>query len=149
MTTHWLATIGRIDVAENVVSHVPFVPATEAPTEQAQQQPPLSLAKSNLDFETGSVKFEVYLQDATCRCQLVLNAGHESEVFAGLNVLNSAYGISAFKRGQWENLNSAAFGDHPHAQKWIPVEVRVQGSNVQLFVNGVKVCTASHPISRS
>lgn len=149
MTTHWLATIGRIDVVDGVVSHVPFIPNIETTTDQGQQQPPLSLAKSNLEFETGSVKFEVYLQDAQCRCQLVLNAGHESEVFVGLNVLNSAYGISVFKRGQWEILNSAAFGDHPPAQKWIPVEVRVQGSNIQLLVSGVKVCTASHPVARS
>lgn len=149
MTTNWLATIGKIDVTDKVISHVPSVAPSEATTEPGLQQPPLSLAKSNIEFETGAVRFEAYLQDSSCRCQLVLNGGHESEVFVGLNVINSAYGISTFKRGQWEILNSAAFGDHPAPQRWIPIEVRVQGSNVQLYISGVKVCVASHPILRS
>ena len=149
MSVNWLGTIGKIDVSDGVISHVPVIGETTTQVDAGPLQSPVSLAKSSVEFESGTVFFEAFLQDAGSKCQLALNNGQETEVFVGLNAGNSAYGIALFRKAQWEIASSAGFGDHPQPQKWISVEVRVTGSVIQLFVNGVRACVASQAIVKS
>ena len=148
-TVNWLGTIGKVDVSDGVISHVPVLAETATQFDGVSPQEPVSIAKSNIEFEAGTIFFEVFLQEPKNSCQLVLNMDQEILIFIGLNVFNNAYGIALFQKNQWTTAASAALGDHPPTQKWIPLEIRVMGSVIQLFVSGVRVCTTSQPVYKT
>ena len=149
MTVNWLGTIGKVDVSDGVISHVPVLAETATQFDGVSPQEPVSIAKSNIEFEAGTISFEVLLQEPKNSCQVVLNTGQEIQIFIGLNVGNNAYGIALFQKNQWTIPAFAALGTNPPAQIWIPLEIRVKGSSIQLFVSGVRVCTTSQPVYKT
>jgi len=145
METNWIAIYGKVEATKGVLKHIPLPPAEGvAPT-----QIPFTLARSNVQFENGTISFEAILKDPDAKCQLALNQGHQPEVFIGLNFDTAAYGISLFKNAAWETLASAGFGDKPPLNEWISVKVRAIGSVIELYINEVKACTASQNLLKS
>lgn len=136
MKANWIALFGRVEVTANHIKHVPF-PAPEG----APPQVPFTLARSNLEFENGTISFETQIKEPDSRCQLGFNHGHETQYFLGLNVAGAAYGIAVFKNGQWEPAMTAGLNDSPPVHQWIAVKVRVVGSLLELYVNEVRVCS--------
>ncbi|MEW6229703.1 MAG: hypothetical protein AB1700_16705, partial [Bacillota bacterium] len=51
-----------------------------------------------------------------------------------------------FSNNKWEPLAGAGFGERPPADTDIDVEVRVNGSRIDLLINSVIVCTAYYKI---
>lgn len=145
MNINWIAVLGKIEAAKGNLKHIPVVPTESL----AQKQIPVSLARSNVQFETGKISFEAFLKDSDSKCQLGLNQGTPTEIYLGLNFDTAAYGIALFKSPSWETLASAGFGDKPPLNRWISIQVSVLGSKIDLFIDGVKVCTASHNIVKS
>ena len=105
MTVNWLGIIGKVDVSDGVISHVPVLAETATQLDSVSPQEPVSLAKSNIEFEAGTIFFEVFLQEPKNSCQLVLNADQETQIFAGLNIGNSVV------RGDDPNLNGPIIDD--------------------------------------
>lgn len=147
MSDNWVTLRGRLTVEGGVITHVPTI---TQPTENATESNsiPFTEARSNIDFDSGIIRYEAYLSDGTTRCQLAINSGRNPEVYVGLNIGASAYGIAVFKNGKWEPGESAGFGNKPDAQRWIPVEIHVTGSEITLLVDGVRVVTHSENFSR-
>ncbi len=144
MKSNWIALYGRVEATAIQIKHVPL-PVPEG----APPQEPLTLARSNLEFENGTISFEVQIKEPDSRCQLGFNHGHEIQYFLGLNVAGAAYGIAIFKNGQWKPAVSAGFNDSPPVDQWIAVKVRVVGSSIDLYVNEVKVCSYSGTVVKS
>jgi len=144
MKANWIALYGKVDTTASSIKHVPL-PAPQG----APPQVPFTLARSNLDFENGTISFEVLIKEPESKCQLGLNHGHETQYFLGLNVSGAAYGIAIFKNGQWEPAVSAGFNDRPPVGQWVAVRVRVVGSLLELYVNDVKVCGYSGSVLKS
>lgn len=144
MKANWIALYGRIETSAGHIKHVPL-PAPEG----APPQEPFTLARSNLEFENGTISFEVQIREPDSKCQLALNHGHGTEYFLGLNVAGAAYGITALKNGQWEPAVLAGFNDKPPVDQWIAVKIHVVGSSLELYVNEVKVSNYSGNIVKS
>jgi len=144
MKTNWIALYGKVDVSGNSIKHVPLPVPEDAPP-----QPAFTLARSNLEFENGTISFEVLIKEPESKCQLGLNHGHETQYYLGINLAGAAYGIAIFKNGQWEPVASAGFNDKPPIEQWIFLRIRVVGSLLDLYVNDVKVCTYSGSVLKS
>lgn len=146
MTQSWVSVFGNVEVVEGQITLVPIpLPPT---TPGATVAAPHALVRSNIEFEQGTVELEVWLPDSDSRCQIGLGAGGPVELYAGLNALGSPYGFAAFKNGQWEPVVGAGHGSHLKSEHWHQVKLHVQGSNLDLYFNGVKVVSTSYQISR-
>lgn len=145
MATNWVSILGKVDVADGQIKYVP-IQITDGPN---AGQPLAALVRSNLEFESGEISYEVFLNDPKSSCQIGLNQGLQPEVFAGLYMSGAPYAISLLKSGKWEFLASAGFGDALVTNQWVGIKVRVLGSMVDLYVKDVKVCSALQNVFKS
>jgi len=136
---HWLSIIGKAQVKDGVIRYVP----APAPAGPSAGEPSPAVIRSSLEFENGSLSFEAYLNEPNASCLIGLNQGLEEEVFIGLNSTAGPYGISRFYGGSWESIKGVGVGDKPAIHTWISVRVRALGSNIDLYVNRVKLVSAN------
>lgn len=76
-----------------------------------------------------------------------LGGGTQIELYAGLYVAGAPYGFAALKNNQWEPIASSGHGSRLQPGHY-KLRVQVQGSNLDLFVNDVKVVSASYRFAR-
>lgn len=145
MSTKWIALFGNIKIEKNIIKHVPY----KFTDEQNKEQFGSTVAKSNLFFENGEIKFEVYLKDPKSRCQVILNQGRQTELYVGINVWNNTYGFGIFKDKKWENYFGVGFGKEPETKEWLQVKIKVTGSLIELYVNDIKLSEANENIYNS
>jgi len=147
MEQSWISIFGSIDVTDGQITlvPVPFPPSTP----EAAVTIPYALVRSNLEFEQGTVEFQVWLPDAESRCQVGLGGGTPVELYAGLNILGAPYGFAAVKNGQWEPIVGAGHGSRLQPEHWHQLKLYVQGSNLDLYFNGVKVVSTSYQFTRA
>ena len=148
MSQSWVSIFGSVEVAEGQITLVPVPPPPPTTTPNSGPVMPHALVRSNIEFDQGTVDFEVWLPDAESRVQLGLAGGTPVEVYAGVNTLGAPYGFAAFKNGQWEPIAGAGHGSRLISEQWHNLRLQVQGSNLDLAFNGVKVASASHQIVR-
>ena len=152
MTTSWIVIVGKAEVADGTVTYIPS-PIAEGP---AAGQNTLTILRSNMEFKSGEVTYEAHLNEPASACQVGLNieggatafAEGGAMVFAGLNVGAFAYGLALFRNNKWEILEGAGSGNPVPTNEWIPVRLQVLGSQIDLFVNEVKVCSTLRNISK-
>ena len=143
MTTYWIVTLGKAEVADGTVTYIPSL-ITEGPN---VGQDTLTILRSNMELESGEVTYEAHLNEQTSKCQVGLRSEEDGTLFAGLNVGTAGYGLSLF-RNKWEILDGAGSGNSVPTEEWISVKLRVLGSQIDLFVNEVKVCSTLRNISK-
>lgn len=146
MTQNWVSIFGSVEIigGEITLVPIPFPPA--APN--APPGIPFAQVRSNIEFEQGAIELEVFLPDSDSHCQIGLSGGPNIELYAGLNVLGAPYGFAAFQNGQWEPVLGAGHGSRLEADRWHRLKLHVQGSNLDLYFNSVKVVSASYRIAR-
>lgn len=149
MPQSWVSIFGSVEIADGVITLIP-IPLPPA-TPSASLATPYALVRSNLEFEQGTLELQVWLPDSESRCQIGLGGGTQGELYAGLNVASAPYGFAALRNGQWEPIfgASAGYGNRLQAEHWHRLRLHVQGSNLDLYFNDVKVTSASFPIARS
>lgn len=145
MPINWVSILGKVEIADTQIKYVPL-PITDGPN---AGQYMVALVRSNLEFESGEISCEVFLGDPKSACQIGLSQGHQPEIFAGLFAEGAPYGVALFRNAKWEFLASAGFGDQLQTNQWVSVRVRVLGSQIDLYVNGVKVCSALQNVLKS
>ncbi len=111
-------------------------------------QEPFAVVRSNMEFEQGTIELKVWLPDSTSKCQIILGGGSSVEVFAGLNISGAQYGFATFRNGLWETIATTGYGGLIQPECWHQIKVHVQGSNLDLYFNGVKVASSSYTMSR-
>lgn len=143
---NWLSIFGSVDVTDGKVTLNPIPPPATTPNTPVGA--PLAVVRSNLEFEQGTIEFQAQLPTADSSCLIGFGAGTQAEVYAGLNVLGSPYGFAVLTNNKWETLSSAGFGSNLLTDRPYEIKVSVQGSNLELFVNGVKVAATTYRFNR-
>lgn len=146
MTQSWVSIFGSVEIADGQITLVPIPLPPTVPN--AAPGIPFAQVKSNIEFEQGTVALEVWLPDPESRCQIGLGGGPQIELYAGLNVLGAPYGFAAFQNGQWEPIAGVGHGSRLEAGCWHHLKIHAQGSNVDLYVDDVKVVSTSYRIVR-
>ena len=148
MSQSWVSIFGSVDVADGQITLVSVPPPPPNTTPSSGPVMPHALVRSNVEFDQGTVEMEVWLPDQDSRVQLGLAGGTPLEIYAGLNTLGAPYGFAAFKNSQWEPISGSGHGGKIAAEQWHNIRLHVQGSNLDLYFNGVKVVSASHQVVR-
>jgi hypothetical protein len=148
MSQSWVSIFGSVDVADGQITLVPVPPPPPTTTPSSGPVMPHALVRSNIEFDQGTVEMEVWLPDQDSRVQLGLAGGTPVEVYAGLNTLGAPYGFAAFKNSQWEPISGSGHGSRVASEQWHSIRLHVQGSNLDLYFNGVRVVSASHQVVR-
>jgi hypothetical protein len=161
----WMSIFGEVQIeGEEIIFSPPVKAAAVDAMPEADggsSQAPHCVARSTIEFEQGTISWEVKLTDARARVQLLLSAepsqtkGNDgpkvdsvnSEISVGLNVGDSPYGFS-FWNGSWTLLRGAGHGSKLPLDKWIPLKLVVRGSTLDLYVDGVSVVSESHNLKR-
>lgn len=146
MKHNWASIIGSVEVSDGKITLVPVPPPPSTPNTVSQL--PYAVVRSNIEFEQGTIELQVWLPDSDSRCQIGLGSGSALELYAGLNILGAPYGFAAFRNGQWEPVVGTGHGSLIQAQHWHQVKLHVQGSNLDLYFNGVKVVSTSYQVAR-
>lgn len=143
---NWVPIFGNVEIEDSVIklASVPSPPTSPKTSPAA----PFALARSNLEFEQGTISLEFYIPENESVCQIGLNAGQQTELYAGINAVGAPYGFAVFKNGLWEPVSGSGYGSRIPVQQWHEMKLSVLGSNLELFLNGVKVCTASYRLLR-
>lgn len=146
MSQSWVSLFGSVEIGADQITLIPI----EIPPETPSTAPnvPHAMVRSNIEFEQGTVELEVWLPDSESRCQISIGGGSSVELFAGLNALGAPYGFAALKNGQWEPVIGSGHGTRIEPEKWHKLKLHVQGSNLDLHFNGVKVASTSYQVSR-
>jgi hypothetical protein len=141
---NWIALMGRIKSEKSKITHIPTL-LDDGPY---QGQVSVCIAKSNIEFESGDIEFYVTF-NSPGKCQLILNHGEPTEIFVGFNFGKRAFGISNYSGGKWDGitLNGDA-GALPLNQR-IKANIVVRGSNIDLYVDEVKVCSGVAQVVKS
>lgn len=143
MATNWIVIIGNAAIVDGTVTYSP------SPTEDLSAgQDAIALLRSNIEFESGEVTYEAYLNESRSACQVGLTSEGGTTVFAGLNVGAAAYGVALFRNSKWEMLGSSGMGTPVRTGTWLPMKLRVTGSRIELFVDEVQVCSTLWNITR-
>lgn len=171
----WVVIWGNATVEAGAIEHVPtrtFVPPPPSAAGDAQQQqpqqvaPPHTVIRSSLEFEQGTVSWDVWLDESTASCFVMLPAdpaaspampkptdpatggAGDVDFVAGLNCLGAPYGLATLRNGQWEALGGSGVGTLPPAGRWVSLAVKVAGSSIDLFVDGVRVATTRQVLKK-
>ena len=143
---HWESIFGNIDLSNDEISlnEAPIPPTAPGGALVA----PHAVVRSNIEFEQGRISLEVMFTEADSRCQIGIPDGQGGDIYAGLNILGAVYGFAVFRNSQWEPLVGAGHGSRIAIHKWHKLVLDAQGSNLELYVNGVKVAVATQRIQR-
>lgn len=134
---NWIALMGKVKTSDNKLIHIPTV-IEDGPN---KGQFSVCLAKSNVEFESGKIEFKVTFKNHKSKCQLILSHGTLIETFVGLNFGQAAFGISNFSGGKWEMIVATGDESSLPINQSIKMVIVVRGSNIDLYVNDVKVCS--------
>ena len=141
---HWIATTGKISFENGVLRAIARTYAESDPDKKRT----MTEVRSNLDFQSGTVKFEMRIQEPDSRCQLVLNGGKSKDIHIGHYVGSSAFGLTLYKDDKWELVKTVGFGTRANVNEWISMRVTVVGSTVSLFVNEIKLFEQDETVQR-
>lgn len=144
----WLPIVGSVETTESTIKYTP----SKIEDGPAKGQTQFGMARSDFEFESGKICFEVMLGDAKSRCQIVLgDLIGDPRIFAGINVNDALYAIGVSNRqdSQVTLVAHTGYGVKVEVNKWIPMEVSAVGSRVELKIDGVLVCLAYTKVTRS
>lgn len=162
----WVSVFGQVNIADGVITHVPDYPSASSPkmaaADGAPSQRPSSLVRSNIQFVQGTISWDVKLGEPSARVQLLMAAepnysidvaasqgdgNAASELSAGLNVLGAPYGFGIWN-GVWTCAGGSGQGSTLPADQWLRIKVSVRGSDVDLYVEDVKVTSTTCTLKR-
>jgi hypothetical protein len=165
---NWIVTFGNAEYTSGTLTHIPTRPPQdeEQPDPNRKIFPPHTIARSNVEFEQGTISFELQLSHADDRCLLLLPADPgsnqatgsaadaglaaslECDFGFGVNVRGAPYGSALLRNWQWEPTGGVGHGSKVPINRWISVSVRVAGSNIDLYVDQVRVMSISRMLRR-
>ena len=151
----WLPIDGIAEISDSLIT---FVGQKKAPAKKSnvpkqetekKDRPPEALLRSDAFFESGDITGEIRTSNATMCLFFRLGSTGDSRTTVGLNVLNNTYGLGAVLKGEPKQIDSAGVGSTPPLNQWFKFRIRVRGSQLEFFVDDIRVLQGSVNISRS
>lgn len=168
---NWVVLYGNAKIDAGQITHVSDrsnINSEPQPTgTDAKVYAPHTILRSNVDFEQGTVSWEAQLSDTTSSCCLLIgieNAPSQSgtnpaepnrsgpvehALAFGLNVMGAPYGFATLRNWTWEGAGGAGQGSETPVKSWIKVAARVQGSNIDMYIDDVRVLSTTKTTRRA
>jgi hypothetical protein len=114
---------------------------------------PWLILRSDVMFEDGEITCEMLVEYANNKVQFRLGNSDTSLTYVGINVLENAYGIAqraTTTKGREIVAKSLASPDTPPPTgKWFQVRIVLQGSLIELYIDGIRVAKSQIQIVRA
>jgi hypothetical protein len=147
MRQNWVSLLGSVDLSNDEIALVPVEPPLFTP--DTTPIVPHAIIRSNIEFEQGSISLEAYLPDPDSRCLIGIPVLKGGELYAGLNNhLGALYGIAIWRNSQWEPIAGSGHGGRIETKCWHKIALSVKGSTLDLYVDEVKVTSATQQIQK-
>ncbi|MHC0443096.1 hypothetical protein [Flavobacterium sp. 3-210] len=142
---NWIITAGSAKVDDGEIIYMP----KKGVMPDGAEFNYITIVNSNIHFENGVIKFTVKTQDPYALAQTIL-ATDKGDLNIGMNTMGYLFGMVRFDREsqRWESPEGGAFSDSFEPQKLYDYEIRVEGSVITLFVNGVKIAEKIQEIKK-
>ena len=147
MNANWLPLFGTVEIEKGQLTLVPIEASGDF--QSGTPTTPHAVVRSNLEFEQGTIEMQAFLPNGESRCQFILGGKDGTELFAGLNMIGAPYGFAAFRANKFEPLGGAGHGSQLSPNRWYNLKLLVRGSNIDLYVDAVKVASTSFPVTRA
>ena len=139
MKNNWLVTGGYAEITKDEIKYIP----KKTENELGEKIVP-AFVSTDIEFENGTIEFEVKSSDHNGLCQLILNTDTGADLNVGLNTGGFLYGIIQLDRKtqKWDLLRGAAEPETLDTEKYYNLKITVNGSVVSLFVNDILVAAS-------
>lgn len=146
MSWNWVPIVGTVQIENDSIKMCP----TSLPSyPEITNYMPHAFVRSNIPFEQGTVEWQVMLPDPESSCQIAIQTAMQSELYAGLNVMGAPFGFASVSNNStWEAKGGAGHGTPLKPNCWYDLKLQAHGSNIDLYVNQVKVVSTNASISR-
>ncbi|WP_022943308.1 hypothetical protein [Psychromonas hadalis] len=141
MKINWLPLLGKPAQVKEEIMFSPTIGEDETPLDYDEQK--AQKLRSNIKFKGGEIEFKVFLENSKDKIQLILGADEENKINIGLNSNNAAYGIAQMNNGQYGHISNNGIGVDLPTSQWIQVKIKCNGSNIELIIDDVQVCSAN------
>lgn len=152
----WLAITGTFEMADSVISYTGKEPKAvdlklaKGRKAAADDTPPTeSLIRSDAYFESGDIVGEFRLSSPDLLLRFRLGSYADSRTTVGINAAGKTYGLGAITRGQGKTISTAGEGSQPPINEWTRFRVRVRGSQLEFFINDIRVVEGNVSIQRA
>ncbi len=139
MKKNWLVTSGFSEITDTEIKYIPKTTKDELDEERIVN----SFVSTDIEFENGTIEFEVQSKDIYGLCQVILHSDTGADLNIGLNTAGYLYGITQFNRktNKWDLLNGAGEQETFDTTKFYKLKITVTGSIIALYVNGILVAS--------
>jgi hypothetical protein len=122
----------------------------EAPSTDVTNAPFASV-RSDIFFQDGEITCEAYIENPKNKVQFRLVIDGSRSVWVGLNLRDSAYGFVWSDNDGQKDVGTRLVSSQtpPPSGVWLPLVIRSRGSNLELFVSGVRVASVQLALSRA
>lgn len=137
MEKNWLVTGGLAEITDKQIKYIPKIIKDDLGKEEITP----AFVSSNIEFENGTIEFEIKSKDKFGICQLRLHSDNSSNLNIGLNTAGVLYGIQRYndKLNKWELLSGTGEAETLDTKKYYKVKISVVGSSISLFINDILV----------
>jgi len=140
-TINWLPLYGSVKYKNNQIQYLPEkseqIQDINAPIQYAQ-------IKCSSYFEQGEIEFTIDIEEVNQNLFVILNHGETFQYFIGISP-EGYFAIQMFNGAITTNLSATHYGSITKGEYHIKIELI--GSNLILFVNDIKVCSANCSIN--
>ena len=140
MKNNWLVTSGFASIGENEIKYIPKVKKDELGDNRNLP----AFVTTEVEFENGTIEFEVLNKTPLGICQLILNTETGADLNIGFNTSGYLYGIIQFdsKTQKWDLLRGTGEPETLDIAKFYKLKITVTGSVVSLFINNILVAAS-------
>lgn len=146
MKQQWIVTSGNASINNGIISYIP----QWIKNNLGQNENVSAIVSSNINFESGTIDFKIVLNSAIDLAQVIFNTDTGPNLYIGINVLESLFGILKYDNQQknWALLSGAGNSQSLELGKEYDIQIDVNGSVIKLFVNGVQVASTVQEIRK-
>ncbi|WP_104403223.1 hypothetical protein [Vibrio penaeicida] len=147
MKVSWLPIWGNPSVKKDEINFAPQLDENDEVVDFDKQKG--QKLRTNLSFQEGEIEFKTKISSPKDKIQLLLGVDSNEPLNVGINSSIAAYGIAKLVNGKYEHLSKNGVGVEITTDEWLQVNIKCSGSNISLYINDVKVCSASASINNS
>ncbi|HFG1922546.1 hypothetical protein WMQ48_20605 [Vibrio cidicii] len=147
MKVSWLPIWGNPSIKKDEINFAPQLDENDEVVDFDKQKG--QKLRTNLSFQEGEIEFKTKISSPKDKIQLLLGVDSNEPLNVGINSSIAAYGIAKLVNGKYEHLSKNGVGVEITTDEWLQVNIKCSGSNISLYINDVKVCSASASINNS
>lgn len=145
---------GEVTVEDTVLTFVGTQSSTpkktsKQKTEVTDAELPMASIKSDTYFQSGDITGELRISSADLRIFFRLGSVERTFTTVGFGVQNQTYGLASVQEGEQTLIAASGHGSKAATNQWLPFRIRVRGSQLEFFIDGVQVIQGTVRIQRA